>query len=119
MRQRANNHNKPGFIYALAEKGEWGKYKIGHTVDPHRRLKGLQTGNRRELVLMRTWRTPNMARDEKRMHRTLEAYNMRGEWFECKIAVVDAAWKWATNTTGPVPPGVGQVLSSISDDYKL
>ena len=109
----------PGTVYAICVKGQWGRYKIGRAKDPAARLASLQTGHPDELVLLRQYRTPNMQRDEKRMHRILGRYQIRGEWFECKIAVVDLAWRQVSALRGPLSDDAcgDDVLSELVDDY--
>lgn len=107
----------PGYVYAICVKGEWGRYKVGRAADPDARLAGLQTGHPRELVILRRYRTLNMERDEKRMHRILGDFRVRGEWFDCKVKTIDLAWRQVKARRGPINPTVGRTLAELADDY--
>ena len=68
-----------GFIYIISDgKG----FKVGVSVDPEKRLKTLQTGNRAKLVLEHFEHKNDPYKVEKYLHRTLAKYRTNGEWFE-------------------------------------
>lgn len=52
--------------------------KIGYAADPKKRLQSLQVGQPAALNLL--WYTPGDF--EAALHRTFEAYRVRGEWFD-------------------------------------
>ena len=72
---------EPCFVYVIREKGDEA-IKVGVAKDPAERLKTLQTGNRRELVLLHV--IPGGHDTESHFHRRLWDYRVRGEWFEGK-----------------------------------
>lgn len=53
--------------------------KIGYAVDPHKRLRELQTGSAHELELLGY--VPGNMIIEKRLHKHFEPYHLRAEWF--------------------------------------
>lgn len=70
-----------GFLYFIQAK-EGGPIKIGYSATEAgvlERLKGMQTGNPSDLVLRNAF--PGTALDERRLHRELEEWRVRGEWF--------------------------------------
>jgi hypothetical protein len=84
-------------LYLIAEVGNDGlpcaPVKVGVSENPKWRLRALQTGNGRSLMIVETWRFPNQgpffaARMERIVHQNLGGVRMCGEWFE--IAPVDA-----------------------------
>ena len=78
-------HNKPrrGYVYAIHEVGSM-RYKIGHGIDPKRRLKQLQTGNGTELIIYATIHSKDMVKLEGILHDVFSAYKTHHggkEWF--------------------------------------
>ena len=74
-------------------KGVDGPIKIGYTSTlPETRMAQLQTGHHEELFLLGT--IPGTISEEKLLHKELERYSIRGEWFEPKpellMAISDA-----------------------------
>lgn len=65
-------------IYLVSD-GEF--IKIGKSVNPHRRLKQLQTGSNEKLFLIATYDIPDYM--EKRLHHLLRRFKSRlkSEWF--------------------------------------
>lgn len=58
--------------------------KIG-VGDPKQRIKQLQTGNPREITLVREINTPLAYALERKMHQIYSDYRIRGEWFSAEI----------------------------------
>lgn len=54
-------------------------FKLGFSNDPEKRLKYLQTGNHRRLLLVASW--PGTHADERALHARLAPYRIGGEWF--------------------------------------
>jgi hypothetical protein len=73
------------YLYAIASKHQ---VKVGYSVDPKKRLKVLQTANQEQLKL--EWQVyvgdceKEAKRQEKKLHRLLKQYHVRGEWFDIK-----------------------------------
>lgn len=67
-------------IYVIAPE-ESSVVKIGHTtVEPSRRVAGLQTGNPERLVLR--WSGEGDDKLEKHLHVVFNEYRVQGEWFD-------------------------------------
>jgi hypothetical protein len=66
------------------------RYKIGHSIDPEKRMLGLSTGASHaiELVLALAIATDRVRAAEKRAHGYLSKYHVAGEWFEAPESVV-------------------------------
>lgn len=67
-------------VYFVRE-GLLGPIKIGYALDVERRLKDLQTGNPRELVLLAVMPESNEY-EETILHTTFQFCALRGEWYE-------------------------------------
>ncbi len=76
----------PGFVYFLA-CGDDGPIKIGHSVDPKKRLRSLQTAHHKKLSLL-TWieGSPDL---EAFLHEHFSDERMRGEWFKRSPRLLD------------------------------
>lgn len=72
-----------GNIYLIRENNESSNYKIGSTRhnDISRRLKGLQTGNPNELMLVKSFSTNEQFKLEHMLHRHYKYKRENGEWF--------------------------------------
>lgn len=87
------NHLNPSkdesWVYLIHAQGTK-LYKIGVAADPEARLRELQTANPLGLVLL--YKIPGTRSVEQAIHRKLEEYRVRGEWFEFHSAIkpVDA-----------------------------
>ena len=68
------------FVY-IAQEAESGRYKIGISKDPEKRVKQLNTGNPEELVLIYTAKAEDGFKSESSLHRQLQSSNIRSEWF--------------------------------------
>ncbi len=68
-----------GFVYIIS-CGD--AYKIGVAKNPEHRLRQLQTGNSEELLLEYTEGKINPYAVEKELHRSLQKYRTKGEWFK-------------------------------------
>ena len=80
---------KNTFVYLISETRNNGQssgpVKIGFARDPVSRLKSLQTGSSRPLVLLLTIgpMSPNQAENvERLLHRKFRRWFIRGEWFK-------------------------------------
>ena len=77
-----------GFIY-LINSGQTNRFKIGVSIKPPQRKKGLQTGNPEELSLVSSYESDNYQKIETILHRTLnhkkyieeDFRSLGGEWF--------------------------------------
>lgn len=73
--------SRPGYLYVISEGNSTFK-KIGLTgEDPNKRVKQLQTGNPRQLYVVRKIRVSNMKQCETFLHRMFGRYHIRGEWY--------------------------------------
>jgi len=82
-------------IGAVAPSGELAAFKVGHTNQPieHRRKK-LQIGNPLQLVILDA--RPGTVAAEKTLHKRLDRYHLRGEWFAADpeaLKVAGVSWK--------------------------
>ena len=59
-----------------------GNIKIGVSVDPDKRLKGLQTGSDGDLTLISSVPVNDAYKVENSIHKDLSQYRVRGEWFK-------------------------------------
>lgn len=72
------------YVY-FVRSGTHGPIKIGRAVDPHERLRQLQTGSPVELRLLGT--IPGGVDLEAALHDLLGDSRLRGEWFRPTVAV--------------------------------
>lgn len=63
-------------------------YKIGVTNDLEKRMRNLQTGNTCELKLVCSFKTEYPYRLETMLHRSLEQYREKNEWFSLPEDIV-------------------------------
>ena len=73
---------KTGHVYIIRTDGG---YKVGKTKDINNRVKGLQTGNNREIEVVFDFKTSNSDLLEKNVHYILDRYrcNSNREFFDC------------------------------------
>lgn len=88
--------NTPGYVY-LIKSGEYCKIGLT-TTHPFERIKTLQIGNPEELVLITWFKTGNPFEDEQRLHRVLQDYHIRGEWFKLPVNLINTK-NWFENAT--------------------
>ena len=74
-------------VYFLQERKKNGFIKIGRTADLPERTRTLQQGNPHELKKIAT--IPGCPNIETTIHKDLEAFRFRGEWFEPTDEVLD------------------------------
>ncbi|MHC2016282.1 GIY-YIG nuclease family protein [Methylobacterium sp. CM6247] len=104
---------EPAFLYVIGSR-EDGPHKVGLSVDPGRRLKGLQTGNPRRLVVKRAAPSPtnDASAVERYAHYLLRESAILGEWFNVTeeaawVALVAATEAVANGLSAPGRPGFG------------
>lgn len=69
-------------VYLMFNKSN-GLHKIGISVDPHTRMKQLNTGSGCALKMISIWIVEDYAKDvEKEIHIALKPYKKHGEWFD-------------------------------------
>ena len=66
------------FVYFI-QAGDTGPVKIGLAGDPERRVRELQTGNHRDLVIRHI--VPGDRHVERQLHHRFRAARIKGEWF--------------------------------------
>lgn len=74
------------YIYVIRER-DTNYYKVGRTINPSRRLAGLQTGNPHQLIFKRIKKVDDQEW-EKYVQDQLERYRIQGggtEWFQIPI----------------------------------
>lgn len=73
------------YIYVISDKQ--GRYKIGRSAHPEKRLRQLQTGNSKKLEILAV-----VKRDvwfEKRLHQMFSLHREKGEWFSLSPEAVE------------------------------
>ena len=72
-----------GIVYLIRENNESNNYKIGSTKhnDISKRIRGLQTGNPNELLLVKSFNTNEQFKLEHMLHRHYKFKRGNGEWF--------------------------------------
>lgn len=76
-----------GFVYLIQDVYN-NTYKIGVTKNLEKRMRNLQTGNTCELRLVDSFKTEYPYRLESMLHRSLEQYREKNEWFSLPIDIV-------------------------------
>ncbi len=71
-----------GYVYIIKESGK-GYLKIGVSADPLKRLGNLQIGNPHSLILILQKESSMMKVHEANIHKSLNRFLVRGEWFCC------------------------------------
>lgn len=109
--------NQSGRLYLIKEvvnaQGAVTYYKIGGSVDPKARLKDLQTGNPRELRLVKKFKVGNMKAAETYVHKEvlkiMEKTELNGgtEWFS-RISIN------TTDTT--IKNFIGKAIQDLEND---
>lgn len=69
------------YVYLISDKNSY-SYKIGISKNPKTRLKQLQTGSDRELVICKQVLCENADQVEASLHHIYSMNNIKGEWFE-------------------------------------
>jgi len=73
------------YVY-VAQESESGRYKIGISKDPERRIKELNIGNPEQLNLIHYFKSNgNKYESETLTHKMYEAHKLRSEWFDTAI----------------------------------
>ena len=88
-----------GFVYFASEADD-GPIKIGHALNPATRVKSLQAGHPRELVLLGQIRSDDANLAEKALHKQLASSRIRGEWFSRTPELMDLIASQATDRFG-------------------
>jgi hypothetical protein len=69
------------YVYLISDKNNY-TYKIGISKNPKNRLKQLQTGSDKKLVICKQVLCENADQVEASLHHIYSIYNIQGEWFE-------------------------------------
>ncbi|MHA2183072.1 MAG: GIY-YIG nuclease family protein [Promethearchaeota archaeon] len=69
----------------LIQSTETGRYKIGVSKNPHKRIKQLQTGSSEELNLINSFESEYYNKIEKGLHSTYSHLSVIGEWFNLTL----------------------------------
>ena len=88
---------KSGHIYVIKTDGG---YKVGKSRDVGNRIKGIQTGNVRDIEILLNFRTSNSDLLEKVLHYILDRYrcNSNREFFDCDIEYIKSIVTLLGNT---------------------
>lgn len=78
-----------GYAYVI-RAGNRGPIKAGKAMDPEQRLAELQTGAWQKLTILHV--LPGYGDMERRLHRKLKGYRIRGEWFDGEIIPSFLVW---------------------------
>lgn len=89
-------HEKLGSVYFILDADN-NRVKVGHSRDPWKRLRQLQTGSSAKLKLIGI--IAGNAEVEKRLHADLREHRVQGEWF----AEGEQAIDWLNRQTGGNP----------------
>jgi hypothetical protein len=71
---------KLGYVYVIASEDNK-RVKIGHSIDPLRRIRTMQYGSSQRLRLIGAF--PGGKSDEETLHSLLRDVQVHGEWFDC------------------------------------
>lgn len=82
-----SHRDKSGYVY-LFECG--GRYKIGYSKDPNRRLKELDNRPFKLNPITRSNELRNAYDIEQELHQHLEKYKINGEWYQLEDKLVQA-----------------------------
>ena len=77
----ARDDKSPEYVYLMEAVG-LGYIKVGRAKDPFQRLRELQTGCPKPIVLRTCFLCENAAEREGALHRKLAQFRSHGEWFE-------------------------------------
>ena len=72
------------YVY-LIQSVESGKYKIGVSQQPTKRVKQLQTGSGEKLKLVETFKSPYYNKIEANLHNRYSYLKASGEWFDLTL----------------------------------
>jgi hypothetical protein len=76
-----------GYVYFIGD-GDGAAIKIGYSASPQKRLAGLQTGSKSNLILLGT--LPALSEDrERELHEQFADLRIRGEWFRAESPLTD------------------------------
>jgi len=67
-------------------RGNDGKYKIGTSKNPEKRIKPVQTGNPDQLKIIETYTSINATKIEVALHNKYSYARNVGEWFDLSIS---------------------------------
>lgn len=81
--QPQRSSSNPKLYLAITECGSY--VKIGVSVNPQTRLKGIQTGCPIKVEILKELPVKGAYQVEKELHRTLLDYRTSGEWFDAQI----------------------------------
>jgi hypothetical protein len=79
------------YVYLVGETPCSGVMKVGIARSPYSRISGLQTGNPKLLRFVAIWSigsSDTYGALEKAIHRSLRAFNVRGEWFDADAGLI-------------------------------
>ena len=106
---------KRHYLYAISD-GEF--VKIGYSVNPNDRLRKMQTSNCRKLCLI--WdcyvseNDKEAATQEKKLHRAIKKYHVRGEWHKKECMSIVESWVVKTRSANQERKGVKE--NQVLDD---
>ena len=69
----------------LIKSEETGRYKIGVSKNPHKRVKQLQTGSNEKIFLINSFKSNYPEKVEKTLHNQYLYLKTNGEWFDLSL----------------------------------
>lgn len=91
-----------GYVYLIECDGY---FKVGKATSVKTRLNQLQTSSPHKMNLIASFKSKDCSEDEKRIHKALSDFNVRGEWFSIPSGKMAALEEWfnpsASRSTKP------------------
>lgn len=91
MSSLAKDRNKERHVYLIRASGY---YKIGIASNLSNRLSSIQTGNPVQIELIDQFYSLRAVDEERRIHRYLSDYSIRGEWFNIPDKKIEERAYW-------------------------
>jgi hypothetical protein len=79
LERLSSTSKRASFVYLISCGGF---VKVGISGNPQRRLSLMQVCSPHKMKLLRAWRSDHADIEERNIHRLLEPYHHRGEWFK-------------------------------------
>lgn len=109
--------NQRHYLYAVSDGDN---LKIGYSVNPESRLKRMQTGNSKDLKVVWESYCASDSKEaqfqEKKLHRHIRNYKIRGEWFEGQCINLLESWVVKNNSVKMDEEEL-EIISSIPECF--
>lgn len=83
--------NNTGYIYLVESNG---LFKVGKAISVEQRIRGLQTGSPYKVNLVCKFKSENYSEDERKIHKLLSEFSIRGEWFAIPAKKIESLDQW-------------------------